>query len=73
MNLKFLAMVIVGVIGYSVWAVMAYFDPTQRHDFLSFNIVMATGTIGVVVRDMKSPGESQAPVVVHTTITKDQS
>ena len=71
MNLKFLSLIIIGVIGYITWAVMAYFDPTQRHDFLSFNIVMATGTIGVVVRDMQSPNSQQPPVVVHTTITKD--
>lgn len=73
MSMKFLALLIIGTIGYCTWAIMAYFDPSQRHDFLSFNIVMATGTIGVVVRDMQSPNSPQAPVVVHTTITKDVS
>lgn len=42
----------IGLTGYGVWAFMAYVDPAQRADFLKFNIIMATGTIGVVLRDM---------------------
>ena len=52
-NTKLAIHILIGVIGYAVWAVMAYFDPTLRHDFLVFNIGMATGTIGLALRDMK--------------------
>lgn len=44
--------VLIGVTGYGVWALMAWLDPAQRHDFLVFNIGMATGTIGLALRDM---------------------
>lgn len=43
---------LIGITGYGVWALMAYLDPAQRHDFLVFNIGMATGTIGLALRDM---------------------
>jgi hypothetical protein len=49
---KTFAQFLIGIVGYCVWAAMAYADPTQRHDFLAFNIAMASGTILVVVRDM---------------------
>lgn len=52
MKLHTAAKVIIGVTGYAVWATMAYYDPTQRPDFLRFNIAMAVGTIGLAVRDM---------------------
>jgi hypothetical protein len=45
----------VGTVGYCVWAFMAYLDPAQRPDFLKFNITMAMGTIGLVLRDMQHP------------------
>jgi hypothetical protein len=54
-NPKITAQIAIGVIGYGVWAFMAYVDPAQRADFLKFNIVMATGVIGLVLRDMQSP------------------
>jgi hypothetical protein len=54
-NLKIISQLAIGIIGYGVWAFMAYADPAQRADFLKFNIVMATGTIGLVLRDMQSP------------------
>lgn len=46
---------LIGLTGYGVWAAMAYADPTLRPDFLKFNIAMAVGTIGLLVRDMQAP------------------
>ncbi len=51
----------IGVVGYGVWAFMAYIDPAQRTDFLHFNILMAGGTIGLVVRDMHQPPPPTQP------------
>jgi hypothetical protein len=54
--------IVIGVTGYAVWALMAYNDPAQRPDFLKFNIAMAVGTIGLVVRDMQqSPPTKELP------------
>jgi len=53
MRLRTAAKVIIGCTGYGVWAAFAWFDPTQRPDFLRFNIAMAVGTIGLAVRDMQ--------------------
>lgn len=60
MNLKLIIQILIGVVGYGVWAFMAYCDPAQRPDFLKFNIAMAVGTIGLVLRDMKSPAADPA-------------
>lgn len=54
MNIKIVFQTIVGIAGYTAWALMAYLDPTLRANFLNFNIAMAVGTIGLVLRDMKS-------------------
>ncbi len=61
MNLKLALQILIGLTGYGVWAFMAYADPTQRPDFLKFNITMAVGTIGLVLRDMKTPAGDPAP------------
>jgi hypothetical protein len=55
MNLKIIFQILIGALGYCVWAAMAYFDPTLHPDFLKFNIGMAVGTIGLVLRDMNAP------------------
>jgi hypothetical protein len=55
MNMKMCIQISIGIVGYLVWALMAYNDPTQRPDFLKFNIAMAVGTIGLVLRDMQQP------------------
>lgn len=60
MNISVLIKIAIGICGYSVWAMMAYYDPTLRATFLNFNILMATGTIGLVLRDMQ-PAASQSP------------
>lgn len=71
MNLKFAMLIIIGLVGYLVWGFMAYFDETLRHDFLAFNIAMASGTIGIVVRDMKSSSDTPpiSPPVTPTAPT----
>lgn len=66
MNIKILIQIIIGLTGYSVWAFMAFYDPAIRPDFLHFNIVMAMGTIGLVVRDMKST-PATPPSEISTT------
>jgi hypothetical protein len=58
MQLRTVIQILIGTIGYSVWAFMAYADPTQRPDFLHFNVAMAVGTIGLVLRDMKNPADA---------------
>ena len=52
MNIKLAMQIVIGVGSYAVWAFMAWQDPAQRHDFLNFNIALATGTVGLSVRDM---------------------
>lgn len=72
-RLKILILTVIGVVGYGVWAAMAYFDPTQRPDFLKFNIFMCGGTIGLVLRDMQSPPSPPPPpppAVVTTPVTQ---
>lgn len=54
MNLKFVIQIVIGMTGYIAWAIMVFLDPTLRPDFLHFNITMALGTIGLVLRDMQS-------------------
>lgn len=49
----------IGIAGYVAWAIMAFIDPTLRTDFLRFNIAMAMGTIGLVLRDMAPPSGKQ--------------
>lgn len=58
---KLILHVLIGFVGYVVWALMAFFDPTLRHDFLVFNIGMATGTIGLALRDMKAASDAPQP------------
>ncbi len=55
MNTRMRIQIAIGIVGYLVWALMAYADPAQRPDFLKFNIAMAVGTIGLVLRDMQQP------------------
>jgi hypothetical protein len=63
LNLKMTFLIIIGVTGYGVWALMAYLDPSVRGNFLNFNISMAVGTIGLVLRDMKSDPTEKLPDV----------
>ncbi|MHB8915936.1 MAG: hypothetical protein ACYC4K_09020 [Thiobacillus sp.] len=53
MNAKLAISILIGCTGYIAWAVMAWYDPAQRNGFLIFNISMATGTIGLALRDMQ--------------------
>jgi hypothetical protein len=59
MNIKLIIQIAIGITGYVMWAVMAYFDPTLRPDFLKINVTMVLGTIGLVLRDMQ--GASLSP------------
>lgn len=60
MNIKLALQILIGAAGYVTWAIMAYFDPSIRPNFLAFNISMTVGTIGLALRDMK-PAESMPP------------
>jgi hypothetical protein len=51
-KIKLWIQIIVGSVGYLVWAIMAYSDPSLRSDFLALNMGMVAGTIGLVLRDM---------------------
>jgi len=55
MNLKTILQIAIGGIGYLAWAIMAYFDSSQRAAFLQFNIGAVLGTVGLVLRDMPPP------------------
>lgn len=57
MSVKLGLQIAVGLVGYLVWAAMAYYDPTLRPDFLKLNIAMVTGTIGLLLRDMRPAGD----------------
>lgn len=59
---KFLAFV--GLLGYGVWAGIAYFDPAQRGEFLHFTSTAVLTTAAIVLRDMqpsKKDGGDAAP------------
>ena len=67
-KLKIIVLFLLGTVGYLVWAVMAYFDPAQRGAFLTYNISIVTGVIGLALRDMRAssdptPTPVPAPVV----------
>jgi hypothetical protein len=72
--MKLAIQILIGLAGYLAWAIMAYLDPAQRADFLHFNIGMAVGTIGLVLRDMQpaAPVTPPAPpsLPVPTTVTQ---
>jgi hypothetical protein len=52
MNAGLWIRIVVGTVGYSAWACMAFLDRSLLPDFLKFNIAMAVGTIGLALRDM---------------------
>lgn len=54
MNKKLITF-LAGLAGYIAWAIMAYYDPSQRPDFLKFNIALASGAVALAVRDLQSP------------------
>lgn len=72
MQLRTVIQILIGAVGYGVWAAMAYCDPSQRADFLHFNVAMAVGTIGLVLRDMKNPADAgpAAPQPPTEQVTK---
>lgn len=57
MTVKLALQILVGLTGYGVWGLMAYHDPLLRSDFLSLNMAMVAGTIGLLLRDMRSSDE----------------
>lgn len=71
MNINLIIKILIGLAGYLVWAVMAYFDPALRADFLHLNMAMVAGTIGLVLRDMQNSGaqpSAQAAPAVQTLV-----
>lgn len=61
MQLKTILQIVVGAVSYSAWGVFAFFDPSVRPDFLHFNVGIAMGVIGLVLRDMQPAGAAGAP------------
>lgn len=45
----------IAIVGYSVWGAMAYFDASQRAEFLHFTMGAVVGTVGLALRDMPTP------------------
>lgn len=72
MNIKIITQICIGAISYGVWAFMAWSDPTLRHDFLNFNIALASGTVGLAVRDMLPAASRESykssPDIAHPEI-----
>jgi hypothetical protein len=62
MTTQLVIKILIGLVGYTVWALFAWDDPALRPDFLNFNIAMVMGTIGLVLRDMptRPPGDKQS-------------
>ena len=53
-RLRIILLCVIGTVGYVAWGLMAWFDESQRTGFLSLNISMVTGTIGLALRDLPS-------------------
>lgn len=51
-RLRVILLCVIGTVGYIAWGVIAWLDPAQRTGFLSLNISMVTGTIGLALRDL---------------------
>jgi hypothetical protein len=59
MKAKLPVLIVMGVVGYIAYGLIAYFvDRSQMGGFLALNISMVTGTIGLALRDMQYPNES---------------
>ena len=72
MNTKLVIQILIGLTGYCVWGAIALHDPAQMPDFLKFNIAMAAGTIGLVLRDMQQPTANSTPAQpAPTVVTKE--
>jgi hypothetical protein len=66
MKFRLAAMAIIGIVGYTVYGLIAYFvDRSQLGGFLALNISMVTGTLGLVLRDMKFPNDPLPPPAPH--------
>lgn len=64
MQLKTAVKLVIGTVSYSVWGGVAMFVPTispALHDFLQFNIVVATGLIGLALRDLPTTSPEKQP------------
>lgn len=59
-RLRIILLCVIGTVGYIAWGVMAWLDPAQRTGFLSLNISMVTGTIGLALRDLPNALDSSA-------------
>jgi hypothetical protein len=70
---KLILHVLIGFVGYAVWALMAFFDPSLRHDFLVFNVGIATGTIGLALRNMKDAADTAVTNSMPPPVPVEQS
>lgn len=64
MNTKDRFLAFIGLLGYGVWAGIAFFDPAQRAEFLHFTSTAVATTAAIVLRDMqpsKKDGDDAAP------------
>jgi hypothetical protein len=71
-KLKIAILIMIGAVGYGVWALMAWNDPSLRTEFLHLNMAMVSGTIGLVLRDMNSPPPPPPPPSQPTTTEPSQ-
>lgn len=60
-KLKIFVLILIGIVGYGVWALMAWNDPSLRAEFLHLNMAMVSGTIGLVLHDMNSSNPPPPP------------
>ena len=65
-NFNIFTLFLIGAVGDMVWAARAYFDPSLRGAFLTFNVSMATGVIGLALREMPTGGQGTPTLPVVT-------
>lgn len=60
MNAKLWFLAAIGLSAYAIWGAIAFFiDRTQLAEFQHFTMGIATGVVGLVLRDMQPPGKSK--------------
>lgn len=61
-KLKLTVMLVLGIVGFIIWSVMAYFDGAMRADYAKFVISIVVGIVALAMRDMQPPAPPAAVV-----------
>jgi hypothetical protein len=60
---RLLSLVAIGVIGYVAWAVMAWYDPAARPDFLKANAAAVMGVLALALHTAGGPPTPPTPAI----------